>query len=69
MCFATQSERVKTFLDLKNKSVLPTEMKTKYPSESELILMMTDNNPVKRPSTNYILKESKLYKEMKNKYK
>ena len=69
LCFNTQSERVKTFIDVRKNSILPKEMKANFPQESELILSMTNYNPIKRPSSHYILKESEIYKDMKNRYK
>jgi len=53
--FSTGSERIHVISDLKNSNKLPVSMVAKYPSETQLIRLMTTNNPDQRPTASDIL--------------
>lgn len=52
MCckFKTLHERIDTLNNLKYKGLLPETVRQNYPTETEIILMMTRNDPSQRPS-------------------
>ena len=58
MCckFSTLHERIVTLNDLKNNGRLPERVLKNYPIEVQIILMMTNKDPLKRPSAQDLLK-------------
>lgn len=71
MCsiFGTQGEKISVFTNLRKNNILPDEFKKSYPLESELISKMTSIDPTERPSTGFILKKCKIFRDMKSNYK
>lgn len=58
MCckFSTLHERITTLNDLKNFGRVPSKLLEDAPIEVEIILMMTNKDPQKRPSAVDLLK-------------
>ncbi len=61
--FKTQSERRHVLEAVRNCGLIPISIHNKYPLEYNLIKMMTDRNPEKRPTTHDLL-NSPNYKNM-----
>lgn len=51
---------MKTLSDLKHRRVLPPEFAKKYKQESQLILKMTDKDPMLRPSAEDLISSTEL---------
>ncbi len=62
MCckFSTLHERISTLNDLKNFGRVPKKLLENCPLEVDIILMMTNKDPEKRPSAVDLLKCSKM---------
>jgi serine/threonine protein kinase len=61
--FKTQSERRFVLEAVRNSGIIPLSIHNRYPLEYNLIKLMTDRNPEKRPSTHELL-NSQAYKSM-----
>ncbi|MCQ2820542.1 MAG: protein kinase, partial [archaeon] len=63
-CFATFMERRQSIVNLRDNGIIADTLKDKYPLETELIKIMTQNDPDQRPSAVDLL-ESELFKRWK----
>ncbi len=62
--FKTQTERRIVLENLRINGTIPITIQNKYPNEYNLIKLMTNKYPEKRPSTQELL-DSNLYKNIK----
>lgn len=54
--FSTHHERIQTLSELKRLKLVPSEIRLNYPLEAQIMIILVDTDPNKRPSAEELMK-------------